>query len=80
LLLGLLVVYTARHPSHASKFPRAFLLILGIFWLIHGTYTWLHPLPLPSALRSLGAALLAFPVVAAALHLLPLKAKSQGGT
>jgi hypothetical protein len=45
---------------------------VGLFWVIHGTYTWFNPFPLPGALRWLSVVFGVFPVIAVVLHWLPL--------
>ncbi len=80
LLTGLLVFYAAQQTLPVGRFTRASVFAVGLFWVLHGTYTWLHPLPLPASLRSLGLILMAFPLVAATLHWLPLIARNHGST
>lgn len=71
-LTGCLVLYAATLTPPAHKFVRVTLVTVGLFWLIHGIYTWIHPLPLPGAFRWLAGVLMAFPIVTAVLHWLPL--------
>ncbi|MEO8185785.1 MAG: hypothetical protein ABI580_00275 [Burkholderiaceae bacterium] len=71
-LIGCLVFYVARLTLPVDRFVKITLFAAGLFWTIHGAYTWLNPLPLPGALRWLTGVLIAFPAVAAALHWLPL--------
>ena len=80
LLTGLLMFYAAQQAPPVAKFTRATVFVVGLFWVIHGTYTWLHPLPLPAALSSLGVILMAFPLVAAILHWIPLGLRNQPRT
>ena len=71
-LTGCLVLYAARLPLLVNKFVTSTLFAVGLFWMIHGVYTWLNPLPLPGTLRWLALVLAAFPAVAAVLHWLPI--------
>jgi len=71
-LTGCLVLHAARLTPPVDRFVQVALFAVGLFWLIHGAYTWLHPLPLPGAFRWLAGVLMAFPAVAAVLHWLPL--------
>ena len=71
-LTGCLVLYAARLPLPVNKFVTSTLFAVGLFWMIHGVYTWLNPLPLPGTLRWLALVLAAFPAVAAVLHWLPI--------
>jgi hypothetical protein len=80
LLTGLLVFYAAQQAPPVGKFTRATVFVVGLFWVIHGAYTWLHPLPLPATLRLLQLFLMAFPLVAATLHWLPLAWRNRGPT
>lgn len=72
LLAGCLVVYAARLGPEAGTFARRTVFGVGLFWAIHGIYTWVSPLPLPASLWWLRYALGAFPAVVVALHWLPL--------
>ena len=71
-LTGCLIFHAAWLPLPVDKFVTRTLFTVGLFWMIHGVYTWLNPLPLPGAYQWLAIALAAFPAVAAALHWLPL--------
>lgn len=72
LLAEVLVLYAAKVGSSAGTFARRTVFTVGLFWAIHGAYTWLNPLPLPSSLLWLRYVLGAFPVVVVLLHWLPL--------
>ena len=72
-LAGCLVIYAARLGPEAGTFARRAVFGVGLFWLIHGAYTWLHPLPLPGSLTWLRYVLGAFPVLMVVLHWLPLR-------
>ena len=78
LLTGLLVLHVARLGPGAGVFARRFVFMVGLFWLIHGAYTWIHPFPMPSFLAALQVALAAFPAVTVALHWGPLLASATG--
>ena len=71
-LTGCLVFSAARLTLPVDKFVKLTLFVAGLFWFIHGIYTWLHPLPLPAAFRWLASVLNAFPLIAVVLHWLPL--------
>ena len=71
-LAGSLVIYAARLGPRAETYARLTVFTVGLFWAIHGTYTWLNPLPLPSPLMWLRYVLGLFPVALVVLHWLPL--------
>lgn len=71
-LAGCLVLYAATLTPAAGKFARVTVFVVGLFWVIHGVYTTLHPFPLPAALLWLSLAFAAFPIIAVTLHWLPL--------
>ncbi len=71
-LAACLILYAASLGPEAGRFAKVTVFVVGLFWLIHGLYTWLHPLPLPPSLVWLRALLAAFPVIVVALHWLPL--------
>ena len=71
-LTGALVLYAARLGPAAGTFARRTVFTIGLFWAIHGIYTWVNPLPLPRSFAVLKYALLAFPAVVVALHWIPL--------
>ena len=68
LLAGCLVIYAATLGPEAGTFARRAVLGVGLFWLVHGTYTWLTPLPLPGSLVWLKYVLGAFPALMVVLH------------
>src|SRR6186997_1102076 len=74
LILGILVLGVAKAGPGAGIFGRRIVLAAGFFWLIHGAYTWVHPLPMPASWIALRAVLAAFPLVMVALHWGPLYA------
>lgn len=73
-LAGSLVIQAARLGPGAGTYARRAVFTVGLFWTIHGAYTWLNPLPLPAALIWLRYLLGLFPVVVVVLHWLPLAA------
>ena len=72
LLAGTLVIHAATLGPGAGSYARRTVFTVGLFWAIHGVYTWLHPLPLPSALVWLRYVLGLFPAAVVVLHWLPL--------
>jgi hypothetical protein len=72
LLTGILVVRAALRGPTDDTFTRNTIFVLGLYWLIHGAYTWVNPLPMPRSMATLKYVLLAFPALTAALHWLPL--------
>ena len=72
LLTGILVIYAAQLGTSAGKFASVTVFTIGLFWAIHGVYTWLNPLPFPRSLWWLRILLGLFPLVVVLLHWLPL--------
>ena len=72
LLTGALVVYASTLGPGAGTFARMTIFTIGLFWAIHGLYTWLNPLPMPRSLLWLRVVLGLFPVVVVVLHWWPL--------
>ncbi|MBF8283897.1 MAG: hypothetical protein HW378_2812 [Anaerolineales bacterium] len=79
-LAGCLILYAASLGPAAGRFAKRTVFVVGLFWLIHGLYTWLNPLPLPPSLVWLRALLGGFPVIVVALHWLPLAVYRQHST
>ena len=77
LLTGILVFQVARLGPGAGTFARRFVFMVGLFWLIHGGYTWLNPFPMPKSLAALKLGLELFPLLTVALHWGPLLAMRQ---
>jgi len=73
-LTGCLVFYAAKLGPLAGSFARCTVFTVGVFWALHGAYTFVNPMPLPGSLWWLRYALAAFPVVAVVLHWAPLLA------
>ena len=74
LLLAIsgLVIYAARIGPVGGIFVRGFVFLIGLFWLIHGIYVVLVPMPLPPRLQWIKVPLVAFPVMMVGLHWTPL--------
>jgi hypothetical protein len=72
LLTGALVLYAAFLGPSAGLFARRMIFVVGLFWAIHGVYTWINPFPLPRSLAWLGMVMAAFPAITITLHWLPL--------
>ena len=80
LLAEILVLYAARLGPEAGAFARRTVFTVGLFWGIHGAYTWFNPLPLPAKLTWLRVVLGAFPALVVVLHWLPLAtSRAQSG-
>ena len=71
-LAGGLVIHAAMLGPGAGAYARRTVFAVGLFWAIHGAYTWLNPLPLPGSLVWLRYVLGLFPAVVVVLHWLPL--------
>jgi len=69
LLLGVsALVLSAASRGFADAMARRLVLVVGVFWAVHGLYVALIPMPLPSQLSWLRAPLLAFPAMMVLLH------------
>jgi hypothetical protein len=77
-LAGCLVIYAAKLGPGAGLYARRTVFTVGLFWAIHGAYTWLNPLPLPASLVWLRFVLGFFPAVVVVLHWLPLALDRRG--
>jgi hypothetical protein len=82
LLLAIsgLVLYAAKIGPGGGRFVPRFVFLIGLFWLVHGTYVWLVPMPLPAQLQWIRYPLVAFPVVIVALHWIPLVPRRAAST
>jgi hypothetical protein len=70
-LTGALVLRAAvLGPAHG--FVKSTVFTIGLFWALHGAYTWANPLPLPASLQILKYVLAAFPALVVTLHWFPL--------
>ena len=72
LLAGLLVFYAAKLGPAAGPFVTRTVFTVGLFWAIHGAYTWMNPFPMPRSLMWVRYIIDAFPAVVVALHWSPL--------
>jgi hypothetical protein len=76
LLVGGLVVYAGRRDPNAS-FIRALVLIVGVFWMTHGIYMVVQPMPVPPRLAWIQGPIVAFPTTLILLHGLALLATKR---
>lgn len=60
LLIGGLTIYVGRRDSHAAM-VRTLVLIIGVFWAIHGVYMVVEPMPVPQRLAWIQGPIVAFP-------------------
>lgn len=60
LLLGGLTVYAAR-LNPRTDLVRMLVLIVAVFWTIHGVYMVVEPMPVPQRLAWIRAPIVAFP-------------------
>ena len=71
LLVGALTIYAGRlDPKGASV--RALILIVAVFWTIHGVYMVVEPMPVPQRLAWIQGPIVAFPATLVLLHGLAL--------
>jgi hypothetical protein len=78
LLVGSLAVYAARlNPN--TQFVRAAVLIIAVFWTIHGLYMVIEPMPVPPRLAWIQGPIVAFPATLILLHAVAL-AVNEGGS
>src|SRR5262245_37528060 len=71
-VVGGLVLHAAMLGPTAGTYARRTVFAVGLFWVLHGAYTWVTPLPLPASLAWLRYVLGAFPAVVVIFHWLPL--------
>src|SRR5262245_51593067 len=60
LLLGGLVIYAGRRDPNAAS-VRVLVLVVGVFWAVHGIYMVAEPMPVPPRLAWIQAPIVAFP-------------------
>ena len=72
LVISGLVLYAAKLGPAAGPFVRRFVFMVGLFWLVHGTYVWALPMPLPPSLLWIRFPMAVFPLTIIALHWVPL--------
>ena len=71
LLVGGLTIYAGRlDPSSASV--RAVVVIVAVFWTVHGIYMVAEPMPVPPRLAWIQGPIVAFPATLILLHGLAL--------
>jgi len=67
LLVGGLTIFAGRRDPHAAT-VRALVLIIGVFWAIHGVYMVVEPMPVPARLSWIQGPIVAFPATLIVLH------------
>ncbi len=67
LLLGGLTIHAARLDPRAAL-VRALIVIMSVFWTVHGIYIVVVPMPVPARLAWIQAPIVAFPVMLILLH------------
>jgi len=72
LTVGAIILYAATQDLARNVLARRVVFGVGLFWAPHGSYLWLHPVPVPDSLLWLRYALAGFPALAIILHWLPL--------
>jgi hypothetical protein len=76
LLVGGLTVYGGRlDPRGASV--RALVLIVAVFWTVHGIYMVVEPMPVPPRLAWIQGPIVAFPATLVLLHAAALLATKR---
>jgi hypothetical protein len=71
LLVGGLTIYSGRLDPRAAS-VRALVLIVAVFWTIHGIYMVVEPMPVPPRLAWIQAPIVTFPAMLVLLHGLAL--------
>lgn len=71
LLVGGLTIYTGRLDPRAAS-VRALVLIVAVFWTIHGIYMVVEPMPVPPRLAWIQGPIVAFPATLILLHAVAL--------
>jgi hypothetical protein len=72
LLIGGLTIYAGRLDPRAASI-RALVLIVAVFWTIHGIYMVVEPMPVPPRLAWIEAPIVAFPATLILLHAIALR-------
>jgi hypothetical protein len=67
LLVGGLIIYGARLDPRAP-FVRALIVVVAIFWAVHGIYMVVEAMPLPPRLAWIQGPIVAFPATLILLH------------
>ena len=77
LLVGSLTVYAARlHPT--TELVRTLVLIVAVFWTIHGVYMVVEPMPVPQRLAWIQGPIVAFPATLILLNAVALLSTRTG--
>ena len=78
LLVGGLTIYAARlHPT--TELVRTLVLIVAVFWTIHGVYMVVEPMPVPQRLEWIQGPIVAFPVTLIGLLAVALLSTKRTG-
>jgi hypothetical protein len=67
LLVGGLTIYAGRLDPRAAS-VRALVLIVAVFWTIHGIYMVVEPMPVPPRLAWIQGPIVTFPATLILLH------------
>ena len=78
LFVGGLTIYAARLDPKAAL-VRALVVIVGVFWTIHGLYMVVEPMPVPSRLAWIQAPIVTFPATLIVLHGIALLSTKRTG-
>jgi hypothetical protein len=76
LLVGGLTVYAGRLDPKAAL-VRALVVIVVVFWTVHGIYMVLEPMPVPPRLAWIQGPIVAFPATLILLHAVALLATKR---
>jgi hypothetical protein len=76
LLVGGLTIYVGRLDPRAAS---ALVLIVAVFWTIHGIYTVVEPMPVPPRLAWTQGPVVAFPATLVVLIGVALLSTKQSG-
>ncbi len=78
LLVGGLTIYVGRLDPRAAS-VRALVLIVAVFWTIHGIYMVVEPMPVPPRLAWIQGPIVAFPATLVVLIGAALLSTKQSG-
>jgi hypothetical protein len=79
LLVGGLTIYAGRLDPRAAS-VRTLVLIVAVFWTIHGIYMVVEPMPVPPRLAWIQGPIVAFPATVILLHALALLSTKRSAT
>jgi hypothetical protein len=79
LLVGGLTIYAGRLDPRAAS-VRTLVLIVAVFWTIHGIYMVVEPMPVPPRLAWIQGPIVAFPATLILLHALALLSTKRSAT